>query len=156
MSPPSPNQRLPFCRHTPPRSEERRNDAFLERISSEFGTRLAALGPAATTSRLTAHLSSLVGTPALLTLMPAPQAAHLLTVAYRGMCGAELVPARREGSGSPTAAQQAKQVVDPVSPMLIHLRLSLPGSIDYPWLQAIVSRVRAGPHTPTCTCMNLQ
>jgi len=64
-------------------SEQQKAEAFLEHVSAEYGSWLAKLGPKAAPGRLMQLLASAVDGMAPGGQLPAPLAAHVLTIAYK-------------------------------------------------------------------------
>ena len=70
-------------------SEQQKDDELQERLRSEFGSRLGKLPPAVGSgAALAAALTTVVSTPPGSNTPPAPLAAHLLTIAVKGLCRA--------------------------------------------------------------------
>eukprot|EP00887_Chlorella_sp_A99_P002072 scaffold21.g2072.t1 len=103
--------------------EQQRGVDLQEQLQSEFGARLAKLGARGSLAALTAALTALAGPagPAL----TAPLAAHVLTIAAKGLCRARFC-------GSEWFAREEAL---PIKPVLAHLQLSMPTAPEYPWLQ---------------------
>ena len=70
------------------RSEQQKDEELQEQLRAEFGSRLGKLGQLGQAASLNSTLAVLVGTPAGATLPASPLAAHLLTIATKGLCRA--------------------------------------------------------------------
>ncbi|KAL4857248.1 Phosphatidylinositol 4-kinase alpha 1 [Chlorella vulgaris] len=114
--------------------EQYKPDELLESLTSEFGSRLAKLGPLGESAALTSALSALLGpdlaAPGLKAQLPAPMAAHLLTQAAKSLCRARFSSYEACAEGSV-----------PVYAPLRHLQLALPGSSGYAWQQLVAQQV---------------
>lgn len=64
-------------------SEQQKPEAFLEHVASEYGSWLTKLGPKGTALRLMQSVALSVGGLAVYGQLPAPLAAHVLTIAYK-------------------------------------------------------------------------